>query len=77
MSLDVDMMRRLYEFGTLMAYRADYIDPLTFEVRSDRITFNENRAKEQAAAHKTHGFAVQIKVLCIHFDGAFAEHTQP
>lgn len=70
--LDEEVMRKLYVFGALLAYRVSYFDPLRFEVVHLPLTFNESVAKAELDTKKSHGFTAGMAELFVRFDGAFA-----
>ena len=39
-TLDIEMMRKLYDFGEMLVYEVEYCDRLTMTVRVDLRTFN-------------------------------------
>ena len=75
MSLDVDLMRRLYKSGKLIAYRVVYFDKLQFQVRDYHTTFNEDVAIEKMKGLMASGFPAEIKQFFVKFDGAFSQKT--
>lgn len=70
--LDVVMIKRLYKFGGLMAYRVTYFDPLQFKTVDMPTTFSEEVANEQLAEKKRYKFTAALEQFIIKFDGAFA-----
>ncbi len=70
--LDVAIMKRLYNFGGLMAYRVTYFDPLQFKTVDMPATFSEELANEQLAEKKRYKFTAGLAQFIIKFDGAFA-----
>ena len=70
--LDVAMMKRLYKFGGLTAYRVTYFDPLQFKTVDMPATFSEELANEQLAEKKRWKFTAGMAQFIIKFNGAFA-----
>lgn len=68
---NIEILKNLYEFGGLLAYRVKYCDPIIFQVVHGRATFNEETAKNELDALKRAGFAAGIESFMVHFDGAF------
>lgn len=68
---DMEVLRKLYDFGGLMVYRVAYFDPVMFKVTNGRVTFNEETAKEELEGLKRAGFTAGMESFMVHFDGAF------
>jgi hypothetical protein len=70
--LDLDLMKKLYEFGGLLAFRVQWFDPLTWETKTKPMTFNEQVAKDLVAHLIAEGFKAAYFQEIVKFDGAFA-----
>ncbi len=73
--LNIDLLRKLYEFGGLLVYRVLYFDQIGFRASQVRCTFSESAADEEVAKLRRQGFQAKIETFMVHFDGAFAEVT--
>jgi hypothetical protein len=71
--LDEEVMRKLYAFGGLLAYRVSYFDPMRFEVAHLPMTFHKATAKAALAAKKRDGFTAGMAEFLVRFDGAYAK----
>ena len=71
--LDMEIMRRLYDFGGLLAYRVSYFDPLRFEVVHMPATFHQPTAEAALEAKKRDGFTAGVAEFLVKFDGAFSK----
>jgi hypothetical protein len=70
---NIDMLRKLYDFGGLLVYRVLYFDQIGFRSLQVRCTFSEAAADEEAAMLRRNGFQAWIETFMVNFDGAFAE----
>lgn len=70
---DMDMLRRLYDFGGLLVYQVSYFDPLMFQVVKGRTTFSEEVAKAELEHLKRTGFTAGMEQFMVKFDGAFSK----
>jgi len=73
--LDIDAMRRLYEFGGLQVYEVIWFDPLTFMPTADVATFSEEFARERYASITSRGTLAKIDCRLVKFNGAFAKKS--
>ena len=71
--LDIEMMRRLYDFGGLLAYRVSYFDPVSFSVAHLPATFQESAATAQLERLKRDGFTAGMVEFLVKFDGAYSK----
>ena len=72
--LDVDVMKKLYDFGGLLAYHIMYLDTVTFTLKQwGEMTFNEERAKSICDGLVRNGFKVELFRQMVHFDGKWAK----
>lgn len=71
--LDVEVMRRLYEFGGLQVYTVTWFDPLTFATEVVVVTFSEEFARARYASIKDTGAIVRLDIVTVKFNGAFAK----
>ena len=71
--LDIETLRRLYDFGGLLVYRVVYFDPVLFRVTNGRVTFSEEAAKAELEGLKRAGFMAGIESFMVKFDGAFSK----
>lgn len=69
---DMDVLRRLYDFGGLLVYRVAYFDPALFKVTNVCVTFSEEAAKEELERLKRSGFTAGMESFMVKFDGAFS-----
>ena len=70
--LDVELMKKLYEFGGLLSYKVMYFDTVSFSIRqAGEMTFNEDSAKALADSLIRNGFKVEIFSQMVHFNGAW------
>lgn len=70
--LDIDVMRKLYEFGGLLSYHVTYFDPVIFQTIETQPTFDEKVAKVTLQQCKEYGRPAKLVEKLIKFDGAFA-----
>lgn len=70
---DMDMLRRVYDFGGLLVYRVAYFDPVQFRVTNGRVTFSEEAAQEELEGLKRAGFTAGMEAFMVKFDGAFSK----
>ena len=70
---DMEMLRRLYDFGGLLVYRVAYFDPALFKVTNGRVTFSEEAAKAELEGLKRAGFTAGMESFMVKFDGAFSK----
>ena len=72
--LNVELMKKLYEFGGLFAYQVMYLDTITFTIKqSDTMTFSEEKAKKICDGLTRNGIKAEVFRHLIHFDGAWNE----
>jgi hypothetical protein len=69
--LDIELMKKLYEFGGLLAYKVIYFDSVVFKVVTHCITFDESYAKNQQEMLQLAGHTVGREELMVKFDNAF------
>lgn len=69
--LDVELMKKLYEFGCLMAYRVEYFNKDTFKIEKLPMTFSEEMVKKEMSRLKREGFKSAYYEVFVNFDGAF------
>lgn len=73
---DMDMLRRLYDFGGLQVYRVAYFDPVLFKVTNGRVTFSEETAQTELEGLKRAGFTAGMESFIVKFDGAFSKRPK-
>lgn len=71
-TLDIEAISRLYEYGALMAYEVEWFDVVTFRMKHERMTFNEEKAKTICDQYLKGGHEARIRIIQIDFDGAFS-----
>lgn len=71
--LDLETIKRLYEYGELLAYHVDYFNPAFFAVLRSISTFSESAAKHELNKLREAGFTAEIRKELINFDGAFSK----
>ena len=72
--LNVDVMKKLYEFGGLIAYQVKYFDVISFSVKQyGDMTFCEEKARKICEGFARSGVKAEIFRHMVQFDGAFAE----
>jgi hypothetical protein len=76
-TLDIEMMRKLYDFGEMLVYEVEYCDRLTMTVRVDLRTFNEGVARARCQALKNDGLTAAIATYFVAFDGAYNVRIKP
>lgn len=70
---DMDMLRRLYDFGGLMVYRVVRFDPARFEIVKGKATFSEEAAQAEFDELTHAGFTATIESFIVKFNGAFSK----
>lgn len=75
--LDVEIIKRLYEFGGLMAYKVQYASPLDLSIVTTCVTFNEDFAKSDLVRLHSVGIAAVLFSSIVKFDGAFSKKDDP
>lgn len=71
-ALDIEMMKRLYDWGGLFAYRVETLDPITWTTRTEAYTFNEEEAKSVMKRWQEQGIKARMFQYLIKFDGEFS-----
>jgi hypothetical protein len=72
--LDLDVIKGLYEFGGLIAYKVIYFDPVIFKVVESCVTFDEKHAKETMKSLQDRGFTTGMDNFLVKFNNAFAKN---
>jgi hypothetical protein len=70
---DMDILKRLYDFGGMLVYQVSYFDPMLFQVIKGTPTFSEDMAKAELGRLQRDGFAAGITSFMVKFDGAFSK----
>ena len=70
---DMEVLRKLYDFGGLLVYRVAYFDPVMFRVANGRVTFSEETAQAELDGLKRAGFTAGMESFMVKFDGAFSK----
>lgn len=73
MSLNIEVMKKLYEFGGLYAYKLSYIDPLSLELVVAVNSFNEEYIDKEFDNLKKRGLLTKKERTFISFHGAYSE----
>lgn len=72
--LDIEVMKNLYDFGALIAYKVVYFDPITFQIVNHLYTFDEQCAKNTCESLvKQKLYFPKIESFMVKFNNAFAK----
>ena len=69
--MNIEVMANLYSFGGLIAYRVEWLDPISWKIKSLPATFNEDVAIESIDRLLGEGLNAVCFQEIIKFDGAF------
>ena len=75
MSLDIDLLRKLHEFGAMNIYRVVRFDPMMFRIVHENFTFDETKARTMAKHFADTGAPADVERYFVKFDGAFSQKT--
>ena len=71
--LDIEVIKNLHEFGSLIVYELKCFDPITFQTITAFRTFDEDYAKTMAEDYRKRDFYCSIQSFHVDFNKAFSK----